>query len=58
MAPISDTEIAFLRFSHPQNVQYTRDAITPYTPGGVAIYNVVKGTITDVASNADFTFIS
>ena len=45
MAPISDTEIAFLR-------------LDPQTTRGVAIYDVVNGTITDVASTADFTGIS
>ena len=32
--------------------------MTPYTPGGVAIYNIVKETISEVASTADFTFLS
>ena len=44
MAPISDTEIAFLRLG-------------PQTTRGVTIYDVVDETITDVASTADFTGI-
>ena len=42
MAPISDTEIAFLRLG-------------PQTTRGVAIYDVANGTITDVASTEGFT---
>ena len=49
IAPISDTEIAFLRFGHPLNVRKQDRWMTPYTPGGVAIYDVVSGNVTDVA---------
>ena len=42
MAPISDTEIAFLR-------------LDPQTTRGVAIYDVVNETVKDVASMAGFT---
>ena len=46
MAPVSDTEIAFLRFGHPPNIGQIPGEITPLSPGGVVIYNVVKETIT------------
>ena len=32
--------------------------MTTYTPGGVAIFDFVKETITDVANTADFTFLT
>ena len=58
MAPISDTEICFLRFGHPENVRKQDRWMTPYTPGGVAIYDVVTGNVTDVASTEGFAFVS
>ena len=46
MAPISDTEIAFLRFGTTQeNAQ----------SGGVAIYDVVNETVTNGPSMAGFS---
>ena len=32
--------------------------MTPYTPGGVAIYDIEKQTINDVADTAGFAFIA
>lgn len=57
MAPISDTEIAFLRFGHPENIRTIPGEVTPQSPGGVVVYDVVNETITEEASTADFNFI-
>ena len=57
MAPISDTEICFLRFGHPEGV-IKMEGMTTYTPGGVAIYNVVTGSVTEVADTSGFAFIT
>ena len=46
MAPISDTEIAFLRFGHPESIIQIPGEMSPQSPGGVVIYDVVKGTVT------------
>ena len=32
--------------------------MTPYSPGGVVIYDVEKETFTEVATTDDFNFIS
>ena len=46
MAPISETEIVFLRFGHPEKAYKDRGVIKPYTtPSGVAIYDVEKETV-------------
>ena len=58
LAPISDTEIAFLRFGHPLSVAKEDHWMTPYTPGGVEIYNVVTKKLTNVADTAGFAFVS
>ena len=58
MAPISDTEICFLRFGHPEGINKHRRFMTTYTPGSVAIYNVVTGSVTDVADTSGFAFIT
>ena len=31
--------------------------MTPYTPGGIAIYDVVTGNVADVAEVAGFAFV-
>ena len=58
ITPISETEIVFLRFGHPENVSKQSRWMTPYTPGGVAIYNIVTGNVTDVAEISGFAFVS
>ena len=58
IAPISDTEIAFLRFGHPESVPKEDRWMTPYTPGGVEIYNVVTKKVTNVADTAGFAFVT
>ena len=46
MAPISDTEIVFLRFAHPEKAFKDRGVIKPYTtPSGVAIFDTEDETV-------------
>ena len=46
MAPISDTEIVFLRFGHPEKAFKDRGVIKPYTtPSGVAIFDTEDETV-------------
>ena len=42
IAPFSDTEIVFFRFGHPKACYKGEMWNTPYTPGGVAIYDIKK----------------
>ena len=50
MAPISDTEIAFLRFGQDCYTQKVPGVMTPLTVGGVAVYDVAQNKVTNVAS--------
>ena len=45
MAPISDTEIVFLRFGHPEKAYKDRGVIKPHMPSGVAIFDVEEETV-------------
>ena len=55
MAPISNTEIAFLRFDPKQDPNFP-ERPKPKASGGVAIYDVVNNTITNVADHPGFLF--
>ena len=57
MAPISDTEIVFFRFENKRkNVPVNSKKPMSNVSGGVAIYDVVNNTVTNVAEHPGFKF--
>ena len=48
MAPISNTEIAFLRFNHDNSFRKIPGIMSQETDGGVAIFDIVKNKVTNL----------